>query len=1056
MKLHQVAGVLACLGLAAQVASAVTLDAAYTTTAQSDMSCNPGPRSTNFLTTDATVWLYVAASNAGAGDVLTVDWLMPSGQVYYKTTFEGLPEAGNYCFDDYLDVAGQPAAQSPGTWTIRGHWNGGDFFTVTFTLSAAGGTTSGTATVQSTADIFLSGHSGTIGISSPGTAPPMVAVSGSAGKVFRFSGATGTWNCQGGGATSGPDGDNCYSSTNIASYRGISGIIHTSKTMFLVGVFLSDAEPADPAPARLDVSTANTATSIQPLLAQTFFIGDGLTSGGATQEFTIPAGATRLFLGIADAGGFQGGPCCYEDNSGSVKISWQIGASSGGGGGGGGGGNCSYYVNPLTNSIPAAGGTGLVLITTAPTCAWTAKSNVSWITITAGSSGTGGGAVSYTVAANTSSSSRTGTLTIADQTHTVTQAAAAACTYALNASGNSFAAAGGSAGVLVTASAGCFWTAASNNSWITITSAPSGTGGGTVSYTVAANTSTSQRTGTMTIAGLTFTVTQAGAAAANTPTITNGGIINAASYMPASMDAGALARGSFFTIFGTNLGPAQYQSQTTYPLNTTLGEVTVKITAGSTSVNAYMVYASANQINAILPSNAPTGNVQIVVTYHGVASPASPAKVVDTNFGIFSTSNGRGPGVIQNYVSPTVLPLNTRTATAKPGQVAVLLGTGLGPITAPDNLAPPTGDLPVPVQILVAGKVASKSYSGRMPGVAGVDQINFTVPADAPSGCYVPVQIKAGNVYSNIVTMAIQPEGQTCSDPQNPFSDLVSNGRKGGSIFLVRANAHAQLDASQPATDLSIDFGVAAFEDNTGHGDLGYNPLFSLPPVGTCSAYAGNLDLSSLLSGSPDLSGAAGLLGKDLDAGSAISITGPKGNTIAMNHMDTDKNTGPYLALLGGSIPLPGVQSLPPFLDPGTFKISGPGGKDVGPFQTTFSMGAPVTWTNRDQMAQIDRTQDLTFKWSGGDSSKLVMLAGLGADQNTQALAGFFCFVPSTPGSFTVPTSVLGNLPAGGTNALGAVLVGSFPSTYPTFTASGLDSGLIFNANLSLATVTFK
>ncbi len=62
----------------------------------------------------------------------------------------------------------------------------------------------------------------------------------------------------------------------------------------------------------------------------------------------------------------------------------------------------------------------------------------------------------------------------------------------------------------VTAPAGCTWTAVSNVSWITITSSSSGSGSGTVSYSVAANTSTSQRSGTLTVAGKTITVTQAG------------------------------------------------------------------------------------------------------------------------------------------------------------------------------------------------------------------------------------------------------------------------------------------------------------------------------------------------------------------------------------------------------------------------------------------------------------------------------------------------------------------------------------------------------------------
>lgn len=72
----------------------------------------------------------------------------------------------------------------------------------------------------------------------------------------------------------------------------------------------------------------------------------------------------------------------------------------------------------------------------------------------------------------------------------------------------SFDASGGSGSVTVTGSSS--WTAVSNAAWIAITSGSSGSGNGTVSHTVSTNSSTSQRTGTMTIAGHTFTVTQAG------------------------------------------------------------------------------------------------------------------------------------------------------------------------------------------------------------------------------------------------------------------------------------------------------------------------------------------------------------------------------------------------------------------------------------------------------------------------------------------------------------------------------------------------------------------
>jgi Zn-dependent metalloprotease len=84
------------------------------------------------------------------------------------------------------------------------------------------------------------------------------------------------------------------------------------------------------------------------------------------------------------------------------------------------------------------------------------------------------------------------------------------CNFSINPTSASYAAAGGSGSVTVTAPAGCAWTAVSNATFITITSGSSGSGNGTVNYSVANNTGASSRNGTMTIAGLTFTVTQAG------------------------------------------------------------------------------------------------------------------------------------------------------------------------------------------------------------------------------------------------------------------------------------------------------------------------------------------------------------------------------------------------------------------------------------------------------------------------------------------------------------------------------------------------------------------
>jgi len=91
----------------------------------------------------------------------------------------------------------------------------------------------------------------------------------------------------------------------------------------------------------------------------------------------------------------------------------------------------------------------------------------------------------------------------------VTAQLAGNCSYSISPASGSFGATGGSDGVTVTTSAGCSWTAVSNASWIAISHGSSGSGNGTLGYWVDANTGP-QRSGTITIAGLTFTVTQAG------------------------------------------------------------------------------------------------------------------------------------------------------------------------------------------------------------------------------------------------------------------------------------------------------------------------------------------------------------------------------------------------------------------------------------------------------------------------------------------------------------------------------------------------------------------
>lgn len=169
--------------------------------------------------------------------------------------------------------------------------------------------------------------------------------------------------------------------------------------------------------------------------------------------------------------------------------------------------NCSYSLNSNTASPPAAGGSFSATVITTAGCAWNASSNATWMSISSGAPGNGPGNVNYSVQANNSASSRVGTLSIAGQTLTVTQAAGSS-SVTLSPTSAKYSWSGGRGSITV--SANVPWTAVSNVNWISITSGSSSANGNTtVNYTVTVDIGSS-RTGTITIAGVTFTVTQSG------------------------------------------------------------------------------------------------------------------------------------------------------------------------------------------------------------------------------------------------------------------------------------------------------------------------------------------------------------------------------------------------------------------------------------------------------------------------------------------------------------------------------------------------------------------
>ncbi len=512
-------------------------------------------------------------------------------------------------------------------------------------------------------------------------------------------------------------------------------------------------------------------------------------------------------------------------------------------------------------------------------------------------------------------------------------------------------------------------------------------------------------------------------AVAQNPVVTPNGIVNVASFALAGQPNGAIAPGSMVVIFGSNMGPATLQVAGAYPLPTTLGGTSVKVTSGSTTTAAIMIYTSAGQIAAIIPSITPAGAATLVLTYNGKPSTPATFKIVPNSFGIFAANQGgSGPGIITNGSSQIL----GMTNAANPGDVAVIWGTGLGAVKGNEAGGPLPGDISsIPVEVSVGGQPAVVNYRGRSGCCAGVDQIAFTVPE--VTGCRVPVTLKINDVVSNYTSMPVALAGsKTCTDAGGPSASEVqrftTDGVSLGWVLLSRTTSFDTVTSGPLGTS---DSGlVSLFKYSAAQVNASPNP-FTAPAlnattVGACTAFPGGS-----VPGQP-----VSPLG--LEAGGNISLAGA-GST---------KQIPRAIAGLYGA-PLGSGTSL--YFEPGIFTVSGSGGANVGAFQTTVTMPAALKWTNMDSIVNVNRAAGQLINWTGGDPAGNVTIFGYSATGTGASTisATFICTAKASDGQFTIPPATLLSLPVSGTNSgffTGLLSVGT--NTVPKlFTATGLDVG---------------
>jgi uncharacterized protein (TIGR03437 family) len=211
------------------------------------------------------------------------------------------------------------------------------------------------------------------------------------------------------------------------------------------------------------------------------------------------------------------------------------------------------------------------------------------------------------------------------------------------------------------------------------------------------------------------------------------GVVNAASNSPFTAQ---LSPGEVISLYGTGFTAITQPQTATLPFPTTLGGVQVMING----IAAPIYLVSPGQINAIVPYTAPNDGTLVTVQVISNGTPSNIAQEYTglTSPGVFTVpSGGLGNGAIlhANYT------LVSSTSPAKVGEVVQLFLTGLGavsPTVTAGTAAPssqPFATVVNPVQIYIddssgnATQATAIAYQGLAPGLAGLYQVNFTVPS---------------------------------------------------------------------------------------------------------------------------------------------------------------------------------------------------------------------------------------------------------------------------------------------------------------------------------------
>jgi uncharacterized protein (TIGR03437 family) len=235
--------------------------------------------------------------------------------------------------------------------------------------------------------------------------------------------------------------------------------------------------------------------------------------------------------------------------------------------------------------------------------------------------------------------------------------------------------------------------------------------------------------------GVAYTVTPQGGS------VNPGGVVSASAFGEFT----SAAPGTWIEIYGTSLA-ADTRGWTAADFTAINAPTSLDgtfVTIGGQQ--AFVDFISPGQVNALIPSNVPTGTQQLTVTSPaGTSAPYSltlnalePGLLAPANFNIGGTQYVVALFADNKYVLPTDAISGLISRPAKPGDIIVLYGVGFGPVT-PDipagQLAQELNTLASDFHISIGGVECQVQYHGLAPNYTGLYQFNIVVPPSAVSG----------------------------------------------------------------------------------------------------------------------------------------------------------------------------------------------------------------------------------------------------------------------------------------------------------------------------------